>query len=64
MQGRRGNVFIVDCPFLSDVPKALPTLLKHAGFGSVVFADVCKEGTSPLAASVCRLQRSGDLPAR
>jgi len=59
--GMPGAIDIVDTPYLSAVPGELPGVL--ADYGTVVFADICKEGQSPLAQMCVQMQRTGDLPA-
>eukprot|EP00924_Labyrinthula_sp_SR-Ha-C_P003167 snap_masked-scaffold_15-processed-gene-1.13-mRNA-1 protein AED:0.00 eAED:0.00 QI:0/-1/0/1/-1/1/1/0/766 len=55
------NVVIVDIPYISGTPKALITLLEDLNTSEykckLVFADVCKEGASPLAGLIMRLKK-------
>uniref|UniRef100_A0A0G4GCD1 Transketolase-like pyrimidine-binding domain-containing protein n=1 Tax=Chromera velia CCMP2878 TaxID=1169474 RepID=A0A0G4GCD1_9ALVE len=75
----RASTFIVDCPYVSPglLPSGLQKLFPPQTAASdgqdsrvvtsvprgVVFADVCKEGQSPLMARVSQLQQAGRLPS-
>jgi len=51
---------IIDMPYLSAVPAELPE--KLADYSSVLFADICKQGQSPLAQTCVQLQAMRALP--
>lgn len=55
------SVDVIDCPYISEVPNDLKALLCR--YNHVIFADVCKEGLSPLATMVVKLQMEKLLPA-
>jgi pyruvate/2-oxoglutarate/acetoin dehydrogenase E1 component len=55
------SISIIDSPLLSAVPAQLKQVLPQCK--RVVFADICKEGQSPLAGHVVTLQQEGLLPA-
>lgn len=54
------NVTVVDCPYLSDVPKGLIAELE--GKTKVVFADDCKTGQNPFAGFIIKLKAMNKLP--
>lgn len=47
------EISVLDCPLLSAVPKGLRAAVKD--YERVLFADVCKEGASPLASHLTQL---------
>ena len=53
---------IIDSPYLSSVPQGLKDII--GGFENVIFADVCKQSTNPLANFACQLQNQDLLPPR
>ena len=56
------GVDVIDTPCLSRPPAALRARL--AGYDSVLFADVCRDGAGPYAQWLPQLQRDGLLPAK
>ena len=56
------DITVIDCPYLSSVPKGLKDKIKS--FKKVIFADVCKTGQNPLSAFVSQLQNDGLLPTK
>jgi 2-oxoisovalerate dehydrogenase E1 component len=56
------GITVIDCPYLSHVPRQLEELLPT--FQRVVFADVCKAGQHPFGNFVCDLQDRGYLPSK
>jgi hypothetical protein len=56
------NVTVIDCPLLSAVPAELAAAVP--GFDCVLFADVCKEGATPLSGHITKLQSDGLLPQK
>ena len=56
------NVTVIDCPLLSAVPAELAAAVPH--FDCVLFADVCKEGATPLSGHITKLQSDGLLPQK
>ena len=55
---------VIDAPYLSSVPEGLRQALAARQGASVVFADVCKAGQSPLATHAVTLQNEGALMGR
>lgn len=53
---------IIDSPYLSAVPQGLKDIIGQ--YEKVIFADVCKQSTNPLASFACQLQNEGLLPPR
>jgi hypothetical protein len=55
---------VVDCPYISGVPKGLEEVLQE--YDSVVFADICKEGpgSNVLSSMITSLQEKGFLPPK
>jgi hypothetical protein len=54
------KVTVVDCPYLSDVPKGLLDELE--GIPKVVFVDECKTGQNPFAGFIVKLKQQKKLP--
>lgn len=54
---------VIDCPYLSDVPTSLETILKD--YDKVVFADLCKEGpgSNIFSSMITSLQQKNALPS-
>lgn len=52
--GRKGEVTVIDCPYLSSVPRELEEKIPE--FEAVLFADDCKAGQHPFAGFVHHLQ--------
>ncbi|KAG7358941.1 dehydrogenase E1 component [Nitzschia inconspicua] len=73
LQARRGlvqrkviqdedQVDIIDCPFLSGVPRGLEEILGN--YNQVLFADICKEGpgSNVFSSMITSLKQRGSLP--
>eukprot|EP00511_Aplanochytrium_stocchinoi_P002417 CAMPEP_0204841288 /NCGR_PEP_ID=MMETSP1346-20131115/41365_1 /ASSEMBLY_ACC=CAM_ASM_000771 /TAXON_ID=215587 /ORGANISM="Aplanochytrium stocchinoi, Strain GSBS06" /LENGTH=346 /DNA_ID=CAMNT_0051979319 /DNA_START=1 /DNA_END=1041 /DNA_ORIENTATION=+ len=52
---RSHRIGIIDCPNLSSLPNGLKGVLKKHKSVPIVFADVCKEGASPLTSLIGKL---------
>ena len=63
------DIFVIDCPYLSDVPKQLRLLFENdlrngkdrKEIDLVLFTDMCKEGQNPLNAMANKLQNCNVL---
>mmetsp|Transcript_16406 Transcript_16406/g.25776 ORF Transcript_16406/g.25776 Transcript_16406/m.25776 type:complete len:432 (+) Transcript_16406:1193-2488(+) len=55
------SVCVVDCPTLGVVSKGMRTILENNPDAALVFADVCKPGQNPFAATIMGLQCEGIL---
>lgn len=58
--GKDVDIDVIDCPLLNRVPNGLKDVIGE--YGSVVFADPCKDGLQPLANHAVLLQRDQLLP--
>ena len=61
------EIAVIDCPYLSNIPKQLEGLLTTDAchVENVIFADVCKEGAGmPLSAFACKLQENESFASR
>eukprot|EP01126_Amoeba_proteus_P036444 TRINITY_DN3715_c0_g1_i1.p1 TRINITY_DN3715_c0_g1~~TRINITY_DN3715_c0_g1_i1.p1 ORF type:complete len:419 (-),score=97.14 TRINITY_DN3715_c0_g1_i1:81-1337(-) len=61
------RVGVVDCPYLSDIPKGLLDILDHSSgrkIQRIVFVDECKMGQNPFGFFIQKLQEIGKLPSR
>lgn len=57
------KVEVLDCPYLSGVPQGLKDVLSSSSkYDAVVFADICKEGSAPLAHHSASLHNDNLLP--
>lgn len=58
------EVDIIDCPYLSGIPKELEEKLKQ--YDTVLFADICKEGpgSNVFSSMIMSLKEHGTLPPR
>ena len=56
------DIAVVDCPYISGLPEGLINILKN--FDCAVFADICKEGQSPFASTISKLNAKTSLPNR
>ena len=56
------SVDLIDCPLISEVPYGLKKQLS-CRYDNAIFADVCKEGPSPLSSMVVKQQMEKLLPA-
>lgn len=57
------SIDVIDCPLISEVPNGLRERLSSYKYNHVIFADVCKEGPSPLSSMVVKLQMDKLLPS-
>lgn len=57
------DIDIIDCPYLSGVPKGLEEILPS--YDGIVFADICKEGpgSNVFSSMIMQLQEKGLLPS-
>ena len=61
------EIAVIDCPYLSNIPKQLEGLLTTDAchVENVIFADVCKEGAGmPLSTFACKLQENESFASR
>lgn len=61
---KENEIDIIDCPYLSDIPRGLKEVLPR--YDKILFADICKEGpgSSVLSNTAIALHRDGLLPVR
>ena len=58
------NIDIIDCPYLSGVPKGLEEILPEYHDGGIIFADICKEGpgSNVFSSMIMQLKDNRVLP--
>ena len=57
------DIDIIDCPYLSDVPKGLENII--CDYDYILFADICKEGpgSNVFSSMITTLQQKRKLPS-